>query len=387
MSQRTESALFDEQEDRVDFRPLARFVGWGLAAAIAIGLLVIAARSEVGERRMATAIGSDGPPDRWQIVIAQLVARANDAESEARRLADAMGVLSADRDKLATRVTTLERSIADLTGAISARPSPSAEPPGAKETSPAPGKAEPDPATASTPVAAAKSPATTAALPPAAAGQGTQPATSQQSAPAQSAPQAAMPPATPQSPVAARSAAPASLAAPVQQPQPRDHAGAITAVALPPLAPPDPPAPAKTNESPSGQDIPSDDGASRPSTQATLPPTLAERNVNAQPMTAREAAKQAAPRTPLGVDVGGATTLGGLRALWAKITAINPPLLSELRPVIAIRDGIKPGAVQLRLVAGPVANAEAATRLCAALIAAGVPCHMAAFDGQRLALR
>jgi len=55
--------------------------------------------------------------------------------------------------------------------------------------------------------------------------------------------------------------------------------------------------------------------------------------------------------------------------------------------VIAIREGAKPGSMELRLVAGPLANASIAARLCAALAAAGQSCQPTVFDGQRLALQ
>jgi hypothetical protein len=54
--------------------------------------------------------------------------------------------------------------------------------------------------------------------------------------------------------------------------------------------------------------------------------------------------------------------------------------------VVAVRDGAKPGALELRLVVGPLANAGVAARLCAALADAGLTCAPAIFDGQRLAL-
>jgi len=44
-------------------------------------------------------------------------------------------------------------------------------------------------------------------------------------------------------------------------------------------------------------------------------------------------------------------------------------------------------AVELRLIAGPIATAAAAARLCAALNAAGAVCTPATFEGQRLAVR
>jgi hypothetical protein len=43
--------------------------------------------------------------------------------------------------------------------------------------------------------------------------------------------------------------------------------------------------------------------------------------------------------------------------------------------------------VDLRLIAGPLANAGDAARACASLQAKGVNCQTAVFDGQRLALR
>jgi len=62
-------------------------------------------------------------------------------------------------------------------------------------------------------------------------------------------------------------------------------------------------------------------------------------------------------------------------------------VLEGLRPLIMVREGPKPGAIELRLVAGPLANASIAARLCAAFSAAGQTCQPAVFDGQRLALQ
>ena len=67
--------------------------------------------------------------------------------------------------------------------------------------------------------------------------------------------------------------------------------------------------------------------------------------------------------------------------------ANQPGLLEGLRPLIALREGQKGGSPELRLVAGPLANASVAARLCAALAAAGQACQPAVFDGQRLALQ
>jgi hypothetical protein len=88
----------------------------------------------------------------------------------------------------------------------------------------------------------------------------------------------------------------------------------------------------------------------------------------------------------LGVDVGGATNYEGLRTLWRSTKNSDPTLLEELFPVVAIRENNKTHAVDLRLVVGPVADAEAAARLCTTLSAAHHYCQPVAFEGQRLAL-
>jgi hypothetical protein len=190
-----------------------------------------------------------------------------DAELEARRLNEAVRVLSADRDRLIARVAVLERNLDDVTGSIPANP------------------------------------------------------------PAAATPRAA--PVLPQIPPQA--AAPA--AAPVPSPAPgRVTTGHNTAI-----------------------------GTAGP-------------------------AQSIATKTDFGIDVGGNTSLDGLRTIWTNLKTSQPALLEGLRPVIAIRENGK-GAVELRLVAGPLGNAGAAARLCASLAAAGQTCQPTVFDGQRLALQ
>jgi hypothetical protein len=99
------------------------------------------------------------------------------------------------------------------------------------------------------------------------------------------------------------------------------------------------------------------------------------------------AAESIATRTEFGVDVGGNASIEGLRTLWSTLKAAQPALFDGLRPVIGVREGQRPGAIELRLVAGPLPNASIAARLCAALGAAGQTCQPAVFDGQRLALQ
>jgi hypothetical protein len=93
------------------------------------------------------------------------------------------------------------------------------------------------------------------------------------------------------------------------------------------------------------------------------------------------------PKREFAIDIGGATTMNGLRALWESSKSRNPALFENLRPVAAIRDGARPGTVELRLVVGPLADVGAAVRLCAAIGPTGLICQPAIFDGQRLAAR
>jgi hypothetical protein len=99
------------------------------------------------------------------------------------------------------------------------------------------------------------------------------------------------------------------------------------------------------------------------------------------------ASESVATKTEFGVDLGGNASIEGLKTLWSNLKAHQPTMLEGLRPVIAIRDGQKPGSVELRLIAGPIANANIAARLCAAFAAAGQVCQPAVFDGQKLALQ
>jgi hypothetical protein len=96
-------------------------------------------------------------------------------------------------------------------------------------------------------------------------------------------------------------------------------------------------------------------------------------------------ASVAVQRTEFGVDVGGANSVGGLRALWRGLllSRSNAPL-ATLRPVIVIRESSNGLGMQLRLVAGPLADAAAAAKICAGMTENGRPCQTSVFEGQRL---
>ena len=111
------------------------------------------------------------------------------------------------------------------------------------------------------------------------------------------------------------------------------------------------------------------------------------------PMAAApSAAAQSAPevpaqRTDFGVDLGGANSLEGLRGLWQGLVKADPALLSPLRPIVVIRERSNGLGLQLRLVAGPLSDAAAAARICAALAGNERNCEATVFDGQRLTLK
>jgi hypothetical protein len=99
------------------------------------------------------------------------------------------------------------------------------------------------------------------------------------------------------------------------------------------------------------------------------------------------AAKSAVQRTEFGVDVGGANSIPGLRALWrGLLRSKSNAQLATLRPIIVIREGHNGLGMQLRLVAGPIGDAATAAKICAAMMANDRTCTTAVFEGQRLAM-
>jgi hypothetical protein len=92
-------------------------------------------------------------------------------------------------------------------------------------------------------------------------------------------------------------------------------------------------------------------------------------------------------RTQFAVELGAAADLDSLRSRWTTLKAQHAAALDGLRPLVAVHEIGPKGAIELRLIAGPLANAATAARLCAILSGAGQPCQSGTFDGQQLALR
>ena len=122
-------------------------------------------------------------------------------------------------------------------------------------------------------------------------------------------------------------------------------------------------------------------------TAAPIPEVVASATPaeNAEP---DDAPRLAVQRTEFGVDVGGANSVGGLRALWRGLlkSKSNAPL-TALRPIIVVKENNSGLGMQLRLVAGPLNDAVAAAKICATLIESQRPCETTLFDGQRLTIK
>ena len=114
-------------QDRATHSGLLRLTSWATAAAVALTVASLASLSPTGSERVNVAIASltGGGVETRQV--AQLARRESDIENERRSLNETLRLLASDRDRLATRVGSLERNLDDITGSFKsqmARPSP-----------------------------------------------------------------------------------------------------------------------------------------------------------------------------------------------------------------------------------------------------------------------
>ena len=347
---------FLAEEDEFDRRTLWRLGSWAVASVGAVIIAVVANQSSIGWRRDQIA-ATDLIRQSQQI---QTVAK--EGQSETRRLASAIDTLNSDRDRLYSRVGVLEQGLDSVTGAI-ARQTTISTPP----TTPAP-------ASSTAPVAAA-------------------PAEKQPTAPALS-------PVATTAPAAAVAAATPTTAPPTEKPSAVATLTEPTPAAASPVVPAISGKPADTAPPPLMASK-SMMGPPDPAAGKLLEPSTPPKIVTAEPIPAAVAsappAVDAEPdateplpkvqRTEFGVDVGGANSVGGLRALWRGLlkSRANAPL-AALRPIIVVKESNTGLGMQLRLVAGPLTDAAAAAKICAGMTANDRPCQTTVFDGQRLAM-
>jgi hypothetical protein len=337
------------EEDAFDRRALWRVGSWGFGAVGAVILALLASQSSMSLRREEVAA------DELARQAQQIRLAARESQSETRRLASAVDTLNGDRDRLYSRVTVLEQGLDSVTGAIARQSAAAAPSPQAAAAPPA--ATTPPPAAAqSAPLAPVVAPVATAAA-------------KTTDKPPVDATVAEQGPATVSFVARKPSAAPeASPATPL-----------VAAKSI--MAPPDPAAtkliePEKPAKTVTSAPIPEVVASVRAADEAE--PDQAEVNPP----------KLAVQQTEFGVDVGGANSVGGLRALWrGLLKSRSNAALTTLRPIIVIREGKGGFGMQLRLVAGPLVDAAAAAKICAALIENERPCETAVFDGQRLAMQ
>lgn len=343
------------EESALDRRAtMWRLGSWAVAAVGAVVLAVMANQAQLGWRRDQVASADlSRQADRLQIL-------TKESQNEARRLASAIETLNTDRDRLYSRVTVLEQGMDSVTGAIAkqsaATPQASAAKPQDAPTlvgPPAPSVAP----VASTPAPVNDKPRTEAAKDP-----------SKDSVREQLVP----PPQT---------AAAASLVS--QSP--------LTTSPLPTLplvpsksimAPPDPAA--SRLMQPESNEKATEKAAEKKPEPA--PATDVAATAAKPEATENESPAIAVQQTRFAIDLGGANSIDGLRALWRGLTKSNPEV-AALRPIIMIKEGNNGLGMQLRLGAGPLINAAAAAKLCAGLAENDRHCETTVFDGQRLSMR
>jgi hypothetical protein len=402
------------EEDDLDRRSLWRIGSWGVGAVAAVVVAVMANQSSVGLKREQMA-AAELSRQAQQI---QLTAREN--QSETRRLASAVDTLNGDRDRLYTRVTSLEQGLDSVTGSFIRQLPPNAaaqgpalatlQPPAAPMLAPIVG-----PVATAAPVT--EKPATKATVP--------EPNPATISSVAKDAPKAEL--GKPEKVEAAKTDATKSDVAklePAKSEAPKvDAAKADIAkadVAKPDMAKPDiikadvakadaskadpgkpeaikapaatpatplvaaksfmaPPDPSATKLVEPSKPISTVIASPIPEVVAATPPVSDE---EADEATAPKVALQ---RTEFGVDLGTANSVNGLRALWRGLlkSRSNAPL-QALRPVIKIKESTNGLGMQLHLVAGPLNDAGAAAKICAVMTENKRNCETTVFDGQRL---
>jgi hypothetical protein len=348
------------EESTFDRGMMWRLGSWGVAAVGAVVLAVFANQAQLGWRRDQVASADLArQADRLQML-------TKESQNEARRLASAIETLNTDRDRLYSRVTVLEQGLDSATGAIAKQNAVLPQASAAKPQD-APGLVGP-PAPTIAPVASTPAPASD--KPRAEAAKESSKETTKETSKDAAKEPAGPPPQT---------AAAASL---VQQ-------SPMTTSALPMLplvpsksimAPPDPAA------SKLVQPETTEKAAEKKPEPAPAPTEVAAVPAKPPEATESEAPAIAVQQTRFAIDLGGANSLDGLRALWRGVSKSNPEI-AALRPIIMIKEGTTGLGMQLRLGAGPLINAAAAAKLCAGLAESDRHCETTVFDGQRLSLR
>ena len=335
------------EESAFDRRLMWRLGSWGVGAVGAVTIAVLANQAQLGWRRDQVASADLArQADRLQML-------TRESQNEARRLTAAIETLNTDRDRLYSRVTVLEQGLDSVTGAIARQTTAPPQAGKAQDAAPAAPSVAP---VASTPASATDKPRTEAAK------------DTLKDIPKE----------------AAKEPAPQTAAAASLVQQSPSMNSALPTIPLVPsksiMAPPDPAASKlmqpETNEKAAEKKAEPAPAPTEIVAAAAKPPEAAE----------GEAAAIAVQQTRFAIDLGGANSVDGLRALWRGVTKSNPEI-AALRPIIMIKEGTTGLGMQLRLGAGPLVNAAVAAKFCASLAESNRHCETTVFDGQRLSMR
>jgi hypothetical protein len=392
---------FLAEEDDFDRHSLLRLGTWGAASVGAVIVAVLANQSSIGLRREQVAAVDLARQSQ------QIQSIAKESQNETRRLASAIDTLNGDRDRLYSRVSVLEQGLDSVTGSLARQNAVAPQPavvPAATTTAelpavpqnPAPVVAPVDATMAAVvekPKAAAKPPAPATAVVASASASNTPPANASAAIPSVANPPVASSPAA--NPAAAT---PVPLMASKSIMAPPDAAaGKLIEPPMPVTAVPAPSAPdmvasvaAKDSQA---KDTPPKDAPAKDSNKDSKD-SAAKENSAKEAIAGKPNASPAPPsnvtvqRTEFAVDVGGANSVGGLRALWRGLlkTRANAPL-AALQPIIVVKESNTGMGMQLRLVAGPLSDAAAAAKICATMLENERPCETTVFDGQRLTMK
>ena len=342
------------EESTLDRRLMWRLGSWGVAAVGAVTIAVMANQAQLGWRRDQVASADlTRQAERLQVL-------TKESQNEARRLAAAIETLNTDRDRLYSRVTVVEQGLDSVTGAIARQPA----------TPPQAGKPQDAAPTAPSVAPVASTPASPADKPRTEAAKDVHKETTKEPVKETAKEPSSLPPQT---------AAAASL---VQQPLATNSP--LPTIPLVPsksiMAPPDPAA-SKLIQPETGEK-----SAEKKAEPAPAPTEVVATAAKAPEATENDSPAIAVQQTRFAIDLGGANSVDGLRALWRGLSKSNPEI-AALRPIIMIKEGTTGLGMQLRLGAGPLVNAAAAAKFCASLAENDRHCETTVFDGQRLSLR
>jgi len=334
-------------------RDLWHFTLWAAAATGALMLVVYAGSTETGRNRMLFAFSQFERTIQPSRVAEP---RPFDAK-EGQKLTEAVRLLTADRNRLLARLTTLEHNVDDITGSLA--------------------RVEKETQATQAALAARVAKAEQAAR-AAQAAQAEQAAKAERAARAAKAEQAARAAQAAKAEQAARAAHAEQTARAAQAEQAARAAQAEQTARA-----------AQRVRQPGRIANPADDVTSsiNPRSGVTIPRQAPAAPLASAAPQVERSQSSAAARTHFGLDLGGASSIRALRRLWATARQRHAAQTARLHPIVQPHRHTFFGGIEWRLVAGPIASATTAAALCAAVAATGDGCRVAVFQGERLADR